>query len=70
MAGQMIEMLRMSDKQFLTAADLAPILRSDPQAIRLAARSGLLGIPAICVGSRVKFSREAVLRALEGRQEA
>lgn len=67
MAGQMMDSLRASDKQFLTAAELAPILRSDPQAIRLAARAGRLGIPAICVGSRVKFPREAVLRALEGR---
>ena len=69
MAGSLTDALRLSDKPFLTAAELAPILRSDPQAIRLAARAGRLGIPAICVGSRVKFPREAVLRALEGRAE-
>lgn len=68
MAGQtLIEALRESAKPFFTAAEIAPILGSDPQAIRLAAREGTLGIPAVCVGSRVKFPREAFLRLMDGR---
>lgn len=61
-----LEEIRASDKALLTAADIAPVLRSDPQAIRIAARDGLLGIPAIFVGSRVKFPREQFLRVMGG----
>lgn len=68
MAGQgMIDALRESAKPFFTAAEIAPILGSDPQAIRIAAREGKLGVPAICVGNRVKFPREPLLRLLDGR---
>lgn len=59
-----LDEIRMSEKPLLTAADIAPVLQSDPQAIRIAAREGKLGIPAICVGSRVKFPREPFLRVM------
>lgn len=57
-----------SKKSMLTAVDIAPILRSDPQLIRMQARERpeLLGFPVICVGSRVKIPREGFLRFVRG----
>lgn len=57
-----------SKKSMLTAVDIAPILRSDPQLIRMQARERpeLLGFPVICVGSRVKIPREGFLRFVLG----
>ena len=52
----------------LTAAQVAPILGSDPQTIRMQARlrPDLLPFPAVCLGSRVKIPKEAFLRVMRG----
>ena len=46
-------------KEYLTVAQVAPILGSDPQTIRMQARlrPDLLPFPAVCLGSRVKIRR-------------
>ena len=51
-----------------TAAQVAPILGSDPQTIRMQARlrPDLLPFPAVCLGSRVKIPKEAFLRVMRG----
>lgn len=51
--------IRASDKTFLTAADVAPVVGCDPQGIRITARKNpdWLGFPVTCVKSRVKIPR-------------
>lgn len=57
-----------SNKIMLSAADIAPIIKSDPQLIRMQARERpeLLGFPVVCIGSRVKIPREAFLSFMRG----
>ena len=63
-----LDEIRASTKAVLTAADVAPVLGCDPQAIRLTARRNpeWLGFPVVCVGSRVKIPREPFLRHWTG----
>lgn len=63
-----IQDLRHSNEAFITLADIAPILRVDPQCIRRQARvdPAALGFPVTVVGSRCKIPRVAFLRFLEG----
>lgn len=51
--------IKASDKLTLTAADVAPVLGSDPQVIRIQARiePEALGFPVIVAGNRVKIPR-------------
>ena len=46
-----------SDKAFVLPADIAPVLGSKPQDIRVAARSGELNFPVTFVGNRCKIPR-------------
>ena len=52
------------DRDYLTPAEIAGVLGSDPQSIRVAARVDpqRLGFPVIVIGSRVKIPRAAFLR--------
>lgn len=52
------------DRDYLTPAEIAGVLGSDPQTIRVAARVDpqRLGFPVIVIGSRVKIPRTAFLR--------
>ena len=61
-----VEEIRLSDKPFLTPADVAPVLRSDPHTIRCTARQKphLLGFPFTFTGNRMKIPRIAFLRFL------
>ena len=61
--------LKMSDKEILTPADIAPILNCDPNVIRKQAKEDIkqLGFPASKVGSRVKIPRQAFIDWFEGR---
>ena len=64
-AGERVTLeLKRSDKDVLTADDIAPILHADAHAIRLTARKHpeRLGFPVVCVGNRVKIPREPFLR--------
>lgn len=53
--------IRASDKLWLTAADVAPVIGVDPQGIRITARKNpdWLGFAVVCVKSRVKIPRAA-----------
>lgn len=59
-----LEEIKNSDKTVLTANDVAPVLRCDPQCIRIMARENpaLLGFPVTVVGSRTKIPRLPFLR--------
>lgn len=58
------EEIRTTKKPWLTAADVAPIIGTDPQGIRITAREHpeWLRFPTTCVKSRVKIPREAFLQ--------
>ena len=53
----------------LTPAQVASVLHSDPQLIRVAARQRpeLLGFDVIIVGNRVKIPREAFIAFMRGK---
>lgn len=61
-----VEELKESDKVFLTPAEIAPVLRSDPQTVRVMARQrpDLLGFDFTFTGNRMKIPRLAFLRWL------
>ena len=61
-----IEELKKSEKAFLTPAEIAPVLRSDPQTLRVTARQrpDLLGFDVTFTGNRMKIPRLAFLRWL------
>lgn len=63
-----IEELKNSNREFLYAADIAPILRVDPQCIRRQAQAKpeALGFPVSVIGSRCKIPRKGFLRFVEG----
>lgn len=56
------------DKEFLTPAEIAPILRCDAQDIRVTARQHpeRLGFNVAVIGCRVKVPRRAFIKWLEG----
>ena len=60
--------IKATDKPMLTPADIAGILGSDAQTIRVAARlkPELLGFPVCVIGHRVKIPRDGFLRWLNG----
>ena len=59
-----LEEIRLSDKTFLSPADISPVLGSDPQTIRVTARQRpeLIGFPYTFVGNRMKIPRIPFLR--------
>ena len=52
------------DRDYLTPAEIAGVLGTTPQTIRVAARVDpqRLGFPVVVIGSRVKIPRAAFLR--------
>lgn len=65
-----IDELRTYDKEFLTPAQVAPILGVDAQDVRVAAKQApsRIGFNVSVIGSRVKIPRRAFLNWLEGKQ--
>lgn len=61
-----IQEIILSEKVYLTAADIAPILHCDPQCIRTQAKKcpELLGFPVIVIGSRIRIPRLNFLKYL------
>lgn len=59
-----IEALKVDNRLFVDADDIAPVLESNPQDIRDTARRDItqLGFPAIRIGARLKIPREPFLR--------
>lgn len=64
-----IDQIRESDKTMLTPADVADVLKCDPQSIRIAAkqRPELLGFNVTVIGSRTLIPRKPFLMFIEGR---
>lgn len=58
--------LLQSDRLFLSPSDIAPILRCDPQCIRVQAKRdpNKLGFPTIVIGTRVRIPRIPFLHYL------
>ena len=63
-----ISEIKALDREYLTPAQIAPILGCDPQDIRVAARQrpDLLGFNVAVVGTRVKVPRRGFLKWMEG----
>lgn len=59
-----IEELKHSTKVFVSPADIAPILRCDPQCLRHQAKIDpyMLGFPIVQVGTRIRIPRVPFLR--------
>ena len=59
-----IDQIRESDKTMLTPADVADVLKCDPQSIRTMAKQkpNLLGFPVCVIGSRVRVPKMAFLK--------
>ena len=59
-----LEEMKASDKLFLTPAEVAPVLGSDPHTVRCTARQRpeLLGFPFTFSGSHMKIPRITFLR--------
>ena len=58
-----LEQIKASDKFWLTAVDIAPVLHCDPNLIRWQAHNdpAKLGFPVTVLRSRVKISRKSFL---------
>lgn len=66
-----ISEIKHSDKAVLVPAEIAEVLGSNPQSIRLMARERpeLLGFPVIVVGTRVKIPRKPFIQYIEGKSQ-
>ena len=64
----MLQKLRETDKPFLTATEIAPLLECDPAKLRGQAQRdpSKLPFPTIVIGQHVKFPRLAFLDFIEG----
>lgn len=60
------------DRPFLTPKDVAGVLGSDPQTIRVTARTApeRVGFPFTFTGNRMKIPRVPFLKFVEGRDNA
>ena len=60
--------IRNYQKEFLTPAQIAPILGCDPQNVRVAARQrpDLLGFPVSVIGTRTRIPRKPFLDYVMG----
>lgn len=66
-----LEEIKRSDKLFLIAADIAPVLGCDPNLIRWEAQHepGRLGFPVTVLKSRVKIPRIPFIEYVEGKSK-
>ncbi|MBR3240254.1 MAG: hypothetical protein IKF99_17665 [Oscillospiraceae bacterium] len=63
-----MEQIRASDKDVLTCADVAPVLKANGYTLHLQAMEcpERLGFPVVVAGRRVKIPRLAFIRFMEG----
>ena len=57
-----LQEIMQSEQAFLLPKDIAPVMGSNPQDIRVAARLGVLGFPVTFVGNCCKIPRIRFLR--------
>lgn len=59
-----IQEIIISEKAYLTATDISPVLNCDPQCIRIQAQQNpeMLGFPVIVIGRRIRIPRLSFLR--------
>ena len=64
-----LDEIRRFDREFLTPAQVAPLLGCDAQDVRVCAREcpERLGFNVALIGSRVKIPRRAFVNWMEGR---
>ena len=64
--------LEENEKEWLTVAEVAEFLNSDPQAIRMQAHKdrAALGFPIIIIGCHIKIPRVGFLNFFKGAQGA
>ena len=62
------EEIKASDELILTAQDVAPVLKCDPQSLRLAVRNQkeLIGFNCSMIGQTLRIPRLAFIRFMEG----
>ena len=67
-----INEIRGLDKPFLTPKEVAGVLGSEPQTIRVTARTApeRVGFPFTFTGNRMKIPRIPFLKFMEGRENA
>ena len=63
-AAMTIQEIRVTGKEMLSPADVAPVLGCNPYAINVMAKAdpGRLGFPVCMIGNRVKIPRRGFLR--------
>ena len=56
------------EREYLTCAQVAPILGANPYAIHMQAMAdpSVLGFPVVIIGRRVKIPRRGFLRTMKG----
>ncbi len=66
-----IDEIRVTDKPMLSPVDVAEVLGSDPQTIRLTAKMApeRVGYPFTFTGNRMKIPRIGFIRWMEGNKE-
>ena len=66
--GMILSDIEKIQSDWLTPAQIAPYLNSDPQTIRMAARKRpeLLGFPVTVIGSRVKIPKAPFVKYCKG----
>lgn len=64
-----IEEIKATEKAFLTCAEIAPVIGSDPHALRVEAKKehSRLGFPVLIIGTRVKIPTAGFINWYEGR---
>ena len=64
-----IQEIKKSNQTFLLPKDIADVMGSTPQDIRVAARAGALGFPVTFIGNRTKIPRIPFLRYIGAMDE-
>lgn len=63
-----MDQIRTSDKDFLSAEEIAEVIGTHPQSVRLQAHEdpAMLGFPVVVIGRRVKIPRLGFIKFMEG----
>lgn len=59
-----LDELALVDREYLTPAEVAPVLGMSQYGVNIAAKAGKLSVPFIIVGTRVKIAKRPFLRLM------